>query len=63
MPPASSGAFVQESAPKFHRLSGDVVPGLFLKDAGCAAGVADGGRLDLARSSLGGGGCQWRAQI
>ena len=35
----------------------------FFKDAGCAAGVADGGRLDLARSSLGGGGCQWRAQI
>ena len=35
----------------------------FFKDAGSAVGVADGGRLDLARSSLGGDGCRWRAQI
>jgi hypothetical protein len=33
------------------------------KDAGCAAGLMDGGQLDLAPSSLGGGGCRWRAQI
>ena len=35
----------------------------WFKGAGCAAGVVDGGRLDLPRSSLGGGDRQWRAQI
>jgi hypothetical protein len=33
------------------------------KDMGCAVGLVDGSQLDLARSSLGGGGCRWRAQI
>ena len=36
---------------------------LFVKDAGCAVGVADGGRLDLARVSRGDGGRQRRAKI
>ena len=35
----------------------------WFKDAGCAAGVVDGGRLDLPRSSLSGGLRRWRAQI
>ena len=33
------------------------------KDARCAVGVVDGGRLDLPRSSLGGGVRRRRAQI
>ena len=33
------------------------------KDAGCAADVVDGGRMDLPRCSLGGGVRRWRAQI
>jgi hypothetical protein len=33
------------------------------KDMGCVVGLVDGSQLDLAHSSLGGGGCRWRAQI
>lgn len=36
---------------------------LFLKVVGQAVGVVDGGRLDQAQLSLGGGGHQWRTQI
>ena len=36
---------------------------LFVKDAGCVVGVADGGRLDLPRVSRGDGGRQRRAKI
>ena len=36
---------------------------LFVKDAGCVVGVADGGRLVLARVSRGDGGRQRRAKI
>ena len=36
---------------------------LFVKDAGCAVGIADGGRLVLARVSCGDGGHQRRAKI
>ena len=35
----------------------------YFKDAGCAVGIVDGGRLDLPRSSLGGGVHRWQAQI
>ena len=35
----------------------------WFKGAGCAAGVVDGGRLGLSRSSLSGGLRRWRAQI
>jgi len=36
---------------------------LFVKDAGCVVGVADGGRLDLVRVSRGDGGRQRRSKI
>ena len=43
--------------------SGDVGAGLLLLQGYGAAGMADGGWLDLARSSFSDGGRQWRAQI